>query len=266
MVVHRDGAAPGEQDRYDGFAARWWDQDGPMRALHAMNPLRAAWIVDRVREAGLGPGDTGAGDAEGGNAGGGDAGGVRGGLDGLRVLDVGCSGGLLSEALARAGAVVTGVDVSAEAVAVARRHAAASGLAIDYRAGTLQAVVGEGGFDVVCALEVVEHVESPADFLAACVERIRPGGLLFVSTISRTPESLVLAKVAAEYVARLLPVGTHRWSMFRDPGEIDGIVRALGLRRLRLTGMGYLPGVNRAWWRANTRVNWMAAWRRPAGA
>ncbi len=254
MVVHRDGAAAGEQDRYDGFAARWWDQDGPMRALHAMNPLRAAWIVDRAREAGLGSGDAGLGNAGHGSA----------GLGGLRVLDVGCSGGLLSEALARAGAVVTGVDVSGEAVAMARRHAAASGLAIDYRAGTLQAVVGEDGFDVVCALEVVEHVESPTDFLAACVARLRPGGLLFVSTISRTPESLVLAKFAAEYVARLLPVGTHRWSMFRDPGEIDGIVRALGLRRVRLTGMGYLPGVNRAWWRANTRVNWMAAWRRPA--
>ena len=241
----RDGAAAGEQDRYDGFAARWWDQDGPMRALHAMNPLRSAWIVERVREAGLGSG--------------------AGGLGGLRVLDVGCSGGLLSEALARAGAVVTGVDVSGEAVAVARRHAAGSGLAIDYRAGTLQAAVAEEGFDVVCALEVVEHVESPTDFLAACAGRLRPGGLLFVSTISRTPESLVLAKFAAEYVARLLPVGTHRWSMFRDPGEIDGIVRALGLRRIRLTGMGYLPGVNRAWWRANTRVNWMAAWRRPEG-
>ena len=246
MVVHRDGAAAGEQDRYDGFAARWWDQDGPMRALHAMNPLRAAWIADRAREA--------------------ESGVSGAGLRGLRVLDVGCSGGLLSEALARAGAVVTGVDVSGEAVAVARRHAAGSGLAIDYRAGTLQAVVDERGFDVVCALEVVEHVESPTDFLAACVERLRPGGLLFVSTISRTPESLVLAKFAAEYVARLLPVGTHRWSMFRDPGEIDGIVRALGLRRLRLTGMGYLPGVNRAWWRANTRVNWMAAWRRPDAA
>jgi 2-polyprenyl-6-hydroxyphenyl methylase/3-demethylubiquinone-9 3-methyltransferase len=246
MVVHRDGAAAGEQDRYDGFAARWWDQDGPMRALHAMNPLRAAWIADRAREAGPGAGGAG--------------------LRGLRVLDVGCSGGLLSEALAQAGAVVTGVDVSGEAVAVAQRHAAGSGLAIDYRAGTLQAVVDERGFDVVCALEVVEHVESPTDFLAACVERLRPGGLLFVSTISRTPESLVLAKFAAEYVARVLPVGTHRWSMFRDPGEIDGIVRALGLRRLRLTGMGYLPGVNRAWWRANTRVNWMAAWRRPDAA
>ncbi len=246
MVAHRDGAAPGEQDRYDGFAARWWDQDGPMRALHAMNPLRTAWIVDRVREAGLGS--------------------SIGGLRGLRVLDVGCSGGLLSEALARAGAAVVGVDVSGEAVAVARRHAAGAGLAIDYRAGTLQGAVGEDGFDVVCALEVVEHVESPTDFLAACAGRLRPGGLLFVSTISRTPESLVLAKFAAEYVARLLPVGTHRWSMFRDPGEIDGIVRALGLRRLRLTGMGYLPGVNRAWWRANTRVNWMAAWRKPGAA
>ncbi|MGI3776549.1 MAG: bifunctional 2-polyprenyl-6-hydroxyphenol methylase/3-demethylubiquinol 3-O-methyltransferase UbiG [Janthinobacterium lividum] len=240
MPGRGDGAAAGEQDRYDGFAARWWDQDGPMRALHAINPLRAVWVVDRVREAGMGAG--------------------RGGLDGLRVLDVGCSGGLLSEALARAGAVVTGVDVSGEAIGVARRHAAESGLVVDYRAGTLQGAVAEGGFDVVCALEVVEHVESPTDFLAACVQRLRPGGLLFVSTISRTPESLVLVKIAAEYVARLLPVGTHRWSMFRDPGEIDGIVRALGLRRLRLTGMGYLPGVNRAWWRANTRVNWMAAW------
>lgn len=245
MSAHRDGPASGEQARYDGLASSWWDPAGSMRALHVINPLRAAWVIDRARAAGLARGEAP--------------------LLGLRVLDVGCSGGLLSESLSRAGAEVTGVDVSGQAIAAARRHATVQGLDIDYRVGALQQALGEGEtFDIVCALEVVEHVESPGDFLAACVARLRPGGLLFVSTISRTPESLILAKLGAEYVVRLLPPGTHRWSMFRDPGEIDGMVRALGLRRRQLTGMGYMPGVNRAWWRANTRVNWMAVWQSPS--
>ena len=233
-----DGAAPGERDFYDRVARQFWDPKGPMHALHTINPLRATWVEARAREH-LAP------------------------LSALRVLDVGCGAGLLSEALAATGARVTGIDVSEENVAVARTHAAESGLAVDYRAGTLtDAVPPDERFDVVCCLEVVEHVADLRGFLAALAVRVRPGGLLFVSSISRTPESLALAKVAAEYILGLLPRGTHRWADFRNPDEVDAALRRHALRRVALTGMGYAPFVERAWWQRNTRVNWMGAWQR----
>ena len=234
-----DRPAPGEQRRYDRLAARFWDPHGPMRALHVINPLRARWIADRAREAGL-P------------------------LTGRSVLDVGCAVGLLSEALARQGATVTGLDVSTENIRVAERHAAASGLAVTYRAGTLEQAVPPGErYDLVCCLEVVEHVADLAGFLATLATRVAPGGLLFVSSIARTPESLALAKIGAEYLLRVLPVGTHRWSDFRNPDEVAAELARHGFTRSALTGMGFLPVLNRAWWQSNTRVNWMGAWRAP---
>lgn len=239
----RDREADGERAYYDRIAARFWDPRGPMQALHTINPLRASWIEARTREH-LGP------------------------LAGRRVLDVGCAVGLLSEALARVGAVVTGIDVSPENIAVARRHAADGGLAIEYRAGTLTETTGadatgsEETFDVVCCLEVVEHVADLAGFVAALAARVRPGGLLFVSSISRTPESLAFAKIAAEYVLGMLPRGTHRWSDFRNPSEIDALLGRHALRKVALTGMGYAPILDRAWWQRNTRINWMGAWQR----
>ena len=232
MSQTRDGAARGEQQFYDRQAARFWDPHGPMRALHVINPLRAAWIADRT-----GP------------------------LAGRTVLDVGCAVGLLSEALTRRGASVTGIDVSKENIAVATRHAGGAGLDIAYRTGTLnEAVRPDERFDVVCCLEVVEHVESLENFLATLATHVAAGGLLFVSSIARTPESLALAKITAEYVLGILPRGTHRWSDFRNPEEVDCQLRRHGLRQTALTGMGYLPIVHRAWWQQNTRVNWMGCW------
>ena len=237
MSQTRDGAARGEQQFYDRQAARFWDPHGPMRALHVINPLRAAWIADRT-----GP------------------------LAGRTVLDVGCAVGLLSEVLTRRGASVTGIDVSEENIAVATRHAAGSRLYIAYRTGTLNgAVRPDERFDVVCCLEVVEHVENLEGFLATLAAHVASGGLLFISSIARTPESLALAKIAAEYVLGILPRGTHRWSDFRNPEEVDAELRGHGLRQTALTGMGYLPVVHRAWWQRNTRVNWMGCWSRPAG-
>jgi 2-polyprenyl-6-hydroxyphenyl methylase/3-demethylubiquinone-9 3-methyltransferase len=234
MSQTRDGAARGEQQFYDRQAARFWDPHGPMRALHVINPLRAAWIADRT-----GP------------------------LAGRTVLDVGCAVGLLSEALTRRGAHVTGIDVSEENIAVATRHATGSRLSIAYRAGTLNAAVAsEERFDIVCCLEVVEHVENLKDFLAALATHVVPGGLLFVSSIARTPESLALAKITAEYVLGILPRGTHRWSDFRNPEEVDAELVKSGLKQIALTGMGYMPLLHRAWWQRNTRVNWMGAWSR----
>ena len=235
MSQTRDGAARGEQQFYDRQAARFWDPHGPMRALHVINPLRAAWIADRT-----------------------------GSLTGRTLLDVGCAVGLLSEALTRRGATVTGIDVSEENIAVATRHATQSNLTIAYRAGTLNsAVVPEERFDIVCCLEVVEHVENLQDFLATLATHVAPNGLLFVSSIARTPESLALAKITAEYVLGILPRGTHRWSDFRNPEEVDAELAKHGLKQTALTGMGYMPVLHRAWWQRNTRVNWMGAWRRP---
>ena len=242
MSAAADREAPGERAYYDRIAARFWDPKGPMHALHTINPLRTSWIEARTRER-LAP------------------------ISSLRVLDVGCAVGLLSEALARIGARVTGIDVSAENIAVAQAHAEAGGLAVDYRPGTLTEAVPTGEeFDVVCCLEVVEHVADLAGFAASLAARVRPGGLLFVSSISRTPESLAFAKIAAEYVLGLLPRGTHRWSDFRNPVEVDAVLARHALRQVALTGMGYAPFVERAWWQRNTRVNWMGAWQRSAGS
>ena len=235
-AIAKDRAAPGERQFYDRLAARFWDPRGPMAALHAINPLRAAWIADRAREAGL-P------------------------LPGRTVLDVGCAVGLLSEALARRGAHVTGLDVSPENIEVARRHAATSRLDIAYRPGTLdEAVPAHERYDIVCCLEVVEHVADLAGFLASLATHVAPGGLVFVSSIARTPESLATAKFAAEYVLGVLPRGTHRWSDFRNPDEVSAELARHGHEQIALTGMGFLPIVNRAWWQANTRVNWMGVW------
>ncbi len=240
MTQNNDSAARGEQDFYDRQAARFWDPNGPMQALHVINPLRVAWIADRTRER-------------------------LGGLAGRNTLDVGCAVGLLSEALARAGANVTGIDVSAGNIVAASQHAKAGGLAITYREGTLtEAIPDRETFDVVCCLEVVEHVAELRGFLDQLAARVAPGGLVFVSSIARTPESLALAKIGAEYVLRILPRGTHRWSDFRNPDEVDHGLARHGLRQVALTGMGYLPLLHRAWWQRSTRVNWMGCWARPS--
>ena len=243
MSAPNDGPAAGEQRRYDRLAARFWDPRGPMRALHTINPMRAAWLCDRVR------------DARGGSP-------ARS-LAGLDVLDVGCAVGLLSEALARQGGKVTGIDVAAENIRVAEAHARGGGLAIAYRHGTLAgAVAADESFDVVACLEVVEHVDDLAGFLGALARTVRPDGLVFVSSIARTSESLALAKIGAEYVLRILPPGTHRWADFRNPGEVGDVLVGHGFRPLALTGMAYLPLIDRAWWQRGTRVNWMGAWQR----
>jgi len=209
--------------KFDRLAARWWDPRGPMAPLHAMNPARMAWITQRLARAhGLDPH-------------------APRPLAGLRVLDVGCGAGLASEALARAGADVTGLDAAAETLGAARAHAAKHDLAIAYREGTPESLraAGEGPFDAVLALEVIEHVADRAAFCRHLAALLKPRGRLFLSTLNRTARSLLVAKVGAEYVLRLLPAGTHDWRMFVRPAELGADLRGAGLRVSDLAGLSF---------------------------
>jgi len=210
--------------KFAAFAESWWDPDGQSRPLHRLNPTRLAYIRDRTA-AHLGR----------------DPLSPRP-MAGLRAADIGCGGGLLSEPLARLGAQVTGVDAGEQTIAVARAHAAESGLPIDYRLGTAEALAGAGErFDLVLALEIVEHVAEPAGFLAALAALVAPGGLLILSTLNRTAKAFALAVVGAEYVLRWLPRGTHDWRRFRRPSELAALLRPHGLTLREAIGLAYNP-------------------------
>ncbi len=236
-----------EVDKFDRLAREWWDPAGPMRPLHRLNPVRLAFLREEAcRHFGREPRTPFP-------------------LAGLMVLDVGCGAGLLSEPAARLGGTVTGLDPAPGMIEAARRHAAESGLAIDYRAGTVEMLAAEGAqFDLVVAMEVVEHVADVPLFLRACAQVLRPDGLLLLSTINRTLRAFALAIVGAEYVLRWLPRGTHDWEKFVTPAELREAAEAAGLTDFRTRGMAFHP-LEDAWrLSGDTAVNYLAGAAKPA--
>ena len=229
---------PAEISKFDAAAARWWDPGGEFRPLHELNPARLDYIESRA------------------------------GLAGRQVIDVGCGGGLLAEGMARRGGRVLGIDLATEALAVARLHALETGIAVEYRQVAVEALAEAepASCDLVTCLEMLEHVPDPAAVVAALARLVRPGGHVVCSTINRNAKSFALAIVGAEYVMRLLPMGTHRYARLIRPSELSRWARNVGLELLDLAGLEYDPFRKSARVSGDVSVNYLAHFRRPQPA
>ncbi|MDE1152296.1 MAG: bifunctional 2-polyprenyl-6-hydroxyphenol methylase/3-demethylubiquinol 3-O-methyltransferase UbiG [Micavibrio sp.] len=209
--------------QFDALGDTWWDEDGPMRPLHRLNPVRLTYIREQITHH-FGLEDR------------------VGSLKSLNIADIGCGGGLVAEPLARMGATVTGIDAGKENIRVAAAHAKAQGVKVEYLATSAEAVAAKGRtFDVVTALEIVEHVDNVPYFMETCCKLVRPGGLLIMSTLNRTPKSYMLGIVAAEYVLRWLPAGTHDWKKFMKPSELAAYMTDNKLDVADVQGLVYNP-------------------------
>ncbi len=225
----------GEIDKFSALAHRWWDPTSEFKPLHAINPLRLGWIESITN------------------------------LDGKRTLDVGCGGGILAESLSKAGATVTGIDLSTKALKVAELHQLETGTTVRYRSISAEDLAKEEpqSFDVVTCMEMLEHVPDPASVVQACANLCKPGGHIFFSTLNRNPKSYLFAIIGAEYILQLLPKGTHQYEKFIKPSELAQYTRAAGLEVLQLKGMTYNPITQVYRLGSDTNVNYMVATRKP---
>lgn len=227
-------ADPQELAKFGDLAHRWWDPQSEFKPLHDINPLRVDWID---REAGLA---------------------------GKRVIDVGCGGGLLSEAMATRGADVTGIDLSEKPLGVAKLHLYESGVKVDYRLVSAEAMAAEqpAAFDVVTCLEMLEHVPDPGSIVRACASLVKPGGQVFFSTLNRNPKSYLFAVLGAEYILNMLPKGTHEYARFLKPAELSRLCREAGLQVEEIIGMSYNPFYKTYGLGQDTSVNYLMRTRR----
>jgi 2-polyprenyl-6-hydroxyphenyl methylase/3-demethylubiquinone-9 3-methyltransferase len=236
MTTVRDNVDPAEVAKFNALASRWWDPEGEFRPLHQINPLRLDWIRRHVT------------------------------LGDAKIVDIGCGGGILAEAMAAANASVTGIDMAAAPLAVARLHQHESNAKIDYRQATAEelAAAEAGTYDVVTCLEMLEHVPDPASVVRSCAELVKPGGHIFFSTINRNPKSFVFAIVGAEYVLKLLPAGTHEYEKFIRPSELEEWSRHAGLELKASIGMHYNPFSKAYTLGDGLDVNYLMYFQRPA--
>src|SRR5690606_31679997 len=234
--MHAANADPAELDKFSAFASSWWDPQGALKTLHDINRLRLDWTRTQA-----GP------------------------LGGLRTLDVGCGGGLLAEAMAAEGARVTGIDLAKQALQIARLHGHESGIQVAYECISAEDYAQQqaGQFDLVTCMELLEHVPDPASVVGACARLVRPGGLVCFSTLNRNPKSFLLAIVAAEYMLRMVPRGTHSYEQFITPSELAAAARGSGLDVVSLSGMSYQPLTRLYSLSQDTSVNYLMAARRP---
>jgi 2-polyprenyl-6-hydroxyphenyl methylase/3-demethylubiquinone-9 3-methyltransferase len=227
-----ENADPAELAKFSDLAHRWWDTESEFRPLHQINPLRLGWIES------IAP------------------------LKGQRVLDIGCGGGILADAMARQGAQVLGIDLASKALKVAQLHALEAGTqGVEYREISAEALAAEqpGSFDVVTCMEMLEHVPDPSSVVRACASLVKPGGHVFFSTINRNAKAFMFAIVGAEYVLSLLPRGTHEYAKFIKPSELAGYCRSAGLSLQHTRGMEYNPLSQHYWLSADTSVNYLLA-------
>ena len=231
----RDNVDAAELAKFNALAARWWDPEGDFRPLHEINPLRLDWIRQLVDPAGK------------------------------KVVDIGCGGGILAEAMASAGAGVKGIDMAEAPLSVARLHQIESGIEVSYEATTAEELAEREAesYDIVTCLEMLEHVPSPADVVGSCARLVKPGGHVFFSTINRNPKSFLFAIVGAEYVLRLLPKGTHEYEKFIRPSELDAWARDAGLQLNTSIGLHYNPFTRDYSLGSNLDVNYLMHFRRP---